>query len=620
MVKQQTREKHRMKQLSVRALLLGLLLAAILGAANAYLGLMVGLTVSASIPAAVLSMGLLRLLGNSNPKENNIVQTAASAGEALAAGAIFTLPALVLLGAWQGFDYGWTLALTAAGGLLGVLFVIPLRRALVLDNQLPFPEGTATATVLKTGHAEANAAAETGVASLLMGALVGAVIKFAQTGLGLWPAIVEAAGRVGQTVFYVGGNVSAALFGVGYIVGLNVSLLVLAGGVISWWVAIPIYAGFVGAGEGDAAKAAWNIWNSQIRFLGVGAMAVGGLWTLLQLAGRIREAVGSLSSRHVDDLPQPILLGLLALVSMAITAIYSASIGSWVAALPLALLMLVAAFLFAAVAGYMAGVVGSSHNPVSGMTIGTILLASLLVLLMQGAGLTVGAPAALMVGAVVCCAAAIAGDTLQDLKAGALLGATPAKQQIAQIAGVIAAALVMAPVLELLYQAYGFGADGQLPAPQAVLMASVAQGVIEGGLPWGMVLAGAVLGACIIAFDCYLQRSRSEWRAPVLAVAVGIYLPLEMAVPLAFGGLIAWRVHGRIGSIASASQSKADKGLLLAAGLITGEALMGIALAIPLGIFGSNPFLLLSQPIAGLGLLVAAAVLWLIYRQAKSTA
>lgn len=607
-----------MKQLTLRAILLGLVLAAVLGAANAYLGLMVGLTVSASIPAAVLSMALLRLLGNSNPRENNIVQTAASAGEALAAGAIFTLPALVLLGAWQGFDYGWTLALTAAGGLLGVLFVIPLRRVLVLDSRLPFPEGTATATVLEAGHDSAD---NRGVKTLLLGAVVGALIKFAQTGLGLWTVIIETAERLGQSVIYIGGNVSPALLGVGYIVGLNISLLVLAGGAISWWLAIPVYGFVMGSPEGDPAKAAWNIWNSQIRFLGVGAMAVGGLWTLLSLTGRIKDALASLTDTQADDLPRPLLLGLLGLVSVAISAIYSGSIGSVAAGVPLALLMLLAAFLFAAVAGYMAGVVGSSHNPVSGMTIGTILLASLLVLLMQASGLAVGAPAALMVGAVVCCAAAIAGDTLQDLKAGALLGATPSRQQIAQILGVLAAALVMAPVLQLLYQAYGFGAEGELPAPQAVLMASVAKGVIEGGLPWPMVAIGAVLGAAIIAFDLYLRRRGSEWRAPVLAVAVGIYLPLEMAVPLAFGGLVAWSVHGTIGSVAAkASQSrKADGGLLLAAGLITGEALMGIALAVPLGLFGNNPFALGVAPLASLGLLVAAAVLWLLRRQAQAT-
>jgi putative OPT family oligopeptide transporter len=556
-------------------------------------------------------------LGNSNPRENNIVQTAASAGEALAAGAIFTLPALVLLGAWQGFDYGWTLALTAAGGLLGVLFVIPLRRVLVLDSPLPFPEGTATATVLEAGHDSAD---NRGVKTLLLGAVVGALIKFAQTGLGLWTVIIETASRFGQSVVYVGGNVSPALLGVGYIVGLNISLLVLAGGVISWWLAIPLYGVLMGSPEGDPAKAAWTIWNSQIRFLGVGAMAVGGLWTLLSLAGRIKDALASLADTHADDLPRPLLLGLLGLVSVAISAIYSGSVGSIAAGVPLALLMLLAAFLFAAVAGYMAGVVGSSHNPVSGMTIGTILLASLLVLLMQASGLSVGAPAALMVGAVVCCAAAIAGDTLQDLKAGALLGATPSRQQTAQILGVLAAALVMAPVLQLLYQAYGFGAGGELPAPQAVLMASVAKGVIEGGLPWPMVAIGAVLGAAIIAFDLYLQRRGSEWRAPVLAVAVGIYLPLEMAVPLAFGGVVAWSVHGTIGSVAAkASQSrKADGGLLLAAGLITGEALMGIGLAVPLGLFGNNPFALDIAPMASLGLLVAVAVLWLLRRQAQA--
>lgn len=611
-----------MKQLTFRALLLGGILAAVLGAANAYLGLMVGLTVSASIPAAVLSMAVLRVLGGSNPKENNIVQTAASAGEALAAGAIFTLPALILLGAWQGFDYGWTLALTASGGILGVLFVIPLRRALVLDNSLPFPEGTATAEVLKAGHAqEGSVEQQRGIKALLVGAAVGAVVKFCQTGLGLWPAVVEAATRVGSSLFYVGSNASAALLGVGYIVGLNVSLLVLAGGLISWWFAIPLYGFLFGSPTGDAASAAWAVWNGQIRYLGVGAMAVGGLWTLLQMSGRIRDAVASLSTGHGDDLPQPFLMALLAVVALVITGLYSVSLGSITAGIPLAGLMLIAAFLFSAVAGYMAGVVGSSHNPVSGMTIGTILLASLLVVMMRSAGLAVGPPAALMVGAVVCCAAAIAGDTLQDLKAGALLGAKPAYQQVAQLLGVVTAALVMAPVLNLLYQAYGFAVEGGLPAPQAALMASVAKGVIEGGLPWAMVAAGAVLGAAIIAFDSYLQRLGSDWRAPVLAVAVGIYLPLEMAVPLAFGGVVAWRVHGHIGSVTAlpkgSNKAAGSAGMLLAAGLITGEALMGIALAVPLGLFGTNPFALGVTPQLWLAFGAVGWVLWLLNRFAR---
>lgn len=614
-----------MKQLTFRALLLGGILAAVLGAANAYLGLMVGLTVSASIPAAVLSMAVLRVLGGSNPKENNIVQTAASAGEALAAGAIFTLPALILLGAWQGFDYGWTLALTASGGILGVLFVIPLRRALVLDNSLPFPEGTATAEVLKAGHGqegeEGSVEQQQGVKALMVGAAVGAVIKFAQTGLGLWPAVVEAATRVGSSLFYLGSNASPALLGVGYIVGLNVSLLVLAGGLISWWFAIPLYGFLFGSPAGDAASSAWAVWNGQIRYLGVGAMAVGGLWTLLQMSGRIRDAVSSLSSGQGDDLPQPFLMALLAVVALVITGLYSVSLGSMTAGIPLAGLMLVAAFLFSAVAGYMAGVVGSSHNPVSGMTIGTILLASLLVVMMRSAGLAVGPPAALMVGAVVCCAAAIAGDTLQDLKAGALLGAKPAYQQIAQLLGVVTAALVMAPVLNLLYQAYGFAVEGGLPAPQAALMASVAKGVIEGGLPWAMVAAGAVLGAAIIAFDRYLQHSGSEWRAPVLAVAVGIYLPLEMVMPLALGGFVAWRVHGHIGSVTAiptgSIKPAGSSGMLLAAGLITGEALMGIALAVPLGLFGKNPFALGVTPQVWPAFAAVGLVLWLLNRFAR---
>jgi len=621
------------RQMTIRALILGALLSAVLAAANMYLGLLAGMTVSASIPAAVVSMGLLYLLKNSNPLENNLVQTTASAGEALAAGAIFTLPALVLLGYWEGFDYGWTVMLTGLGGLLGVLFTVPLRHALIIDAQLAYPEGAATAGVLEQGHEGGK-----GLKLLAGAALIGGIVKFAESGLRLWSTSVETAGRLGNGIFYAGTNLSPALLGVGYIVGLNIALLVFAGGVMAWYIAVPLYSALIIPDDPrPAAELAWEIWNTRIRYLGVGAMLVGGLWTLFAIRHELRRALelglsGGERGHHKlnqphEDMPMRWVMLAIAGCAIPLWLIYQNVLGSVGASLPLAILMLVAAFLFSAVAAYMAGVVGSSHNPVSGVTIATILMASLLLVLMLGADAVGGPAAAIMVGAVVCCAAAIGGDTLQDLKAGHMLGATPWKQQIAQILGVVVAALVIAPVLTLLHNAYGIGAatmahPDPLTAPQATLMASVAQGVFGGGLPWTMIWIGAGLGSAIILFDLWLKRRNSQWHAPVLAVAIGVYLPLELAMPIAAGGLIAWLVRRDIGPSVGLKFNEVghkglDRGALAAAGLITGEALLGIALAVPVGIFGKNPFAVGTGALWWLGLAVVLGCAFWLYRVAK---
>jgi putative OPT family oligopeptide transporter len=590
-------EAHQsLAEISVKTVILGVLLSVVLAGANAYLGLFAGLTVSASIPAAVLSMAILRPF-RATILENNIVQTATSAGESLAAGVIFTIPALVILGTWQEFDYWETTLIAGFGGLLGVLFTIPLRRALIVEARLRFPEGVATAEVLEVG-----AGGGAGARYIVAAALIGALFKLGETGIKLWHGVVEQARYVGGTIAYFGSNLSPALVAVGYIVGLDIAVLVFLGGALNWLVAIPIVASVEGVPAGaSAVEAAGRIWSTRTRYLGVGAMVVGGLWALVDLRHSLGAGIRSgleayrqarAGSRTIlrteRDVPMQWVGMLVALSIVPLFFIFLHVTGiAWLSAV-MAVVMLVAGFLFSAVAGYMAGLVGSSNNPISGVTIATILGSSLLLLALVGRESRVGPAAAILIGAVVCCAAAIAGDNMQDLKAGRLLGATPFKQQIMQSVGVVAAAFAMAPVLTLLLHAYGIGVataehPNPLRAPQATLMASVAKGVFSGGLPWGLIAIGMVIAALVIALDLWLRRKSSRFRTPVLAVAVGIYLPFELGVPILLGGLIAFaaaRAHGPAASIAR--KDAAHHGLLFAAGLITGEALVGIALAVPI--------------------------------------
>ena len=610
-----------MPQLTVKAVALGIALAMLLAGANAYLGLFAGMTVSASIPAAVISMGLLKLFRNSNILENNIVQTAASAGESLAAGVIFTLPALIILGYWESFDYWWVCMIAGIGGLLGVMFTVPLRRSFIVDQALIYPEGTATAEVLRAGEARGAA-----IKALAVGGGIGAVVKLCEAGLKLWPSSAAGGTWVGQnTALYAGTNLSPALLGVGYIVGINVAALILIGGVISWYVAIPIYSTWFATSDpvlGDMLKnnasavdVAFQIWTSKIRYLGVGAMLTGGLWALISVRssiingfrGGLSAGQRSSSKAAANDAPMALVIGVSLVLTVPLFMLYLQIVNSVGIALAMTLVMGIAGFLFSAVAGYMAGIVGSSHNPISGITISTILLASLLLLWLTGND-DIGPTAAIVIGAVVCCAAAIAGDNMQDLKAGYLLGATPWKQQLMQCVGVLSSMLVMAPILNLLLKAYGIGLPtaeqpDALLAPQAALMASVAEGVFSGNLPWTMVAMGAGIGIGIILIDEWLAARRASFRAPVLAVAIGVYLPLELAVPIFLGGLIHWLVSRR--------GTAANSGMLLAAGLITGEALIGILLAVPIVITGDTAFLALPkawQVGSGLGLIVLALV------------
>lgn len=628
-------------EITFKAVVLSVILAAILAAANAYLGLFAGMTVSASIPAAVASMAILRLFKQSNILENNIIQTAASSGEALAAGVIFTIPALLLVGYWPAFDYRQTALIATVGGLLGVIFTIPLRRALIVDAGLRFPEGVATAEVLKVAAPDRREAGPGEAAgdfrTLLSAALLGGAVKFGESGLRLWTESLEGAAQAGRTLLYGGLNLSPALLAVGYIIGLNTAIVVVLGGVIGWIILMPAYALVHGLPPGRTGLAAATaIWSGQIRYVGIGAMLTGGLWTLTKLREPVWHSLHTLRDSYraagparsrtvVPRTEQDATLGwivvpfVLSLIPMA--WIYTSVVDSPLIGIAMTIVMAIAAFLFSSVAAYMAGLVGSSSNPVSGVTIATIMVASLLLVLFLGTGHPAGPAAALVIGAVVCCAAAMGGDNLQDLKTGHLVGATPWKQQVMQVIGVLTGALVLVPVLSLLQAKYGIGEPTTshphpLSAPQATLMASLTRSVFGDGLPWPLVGLGAVIGIVVILLDRRLEARGRDFRLPVLAVALGIYLPLKLSAAIFAGGAIAAFVNRKTGA-----SDPSRRGLLFAAGLITGEALMGILLAVPIALaalwpgLSPDPFTLFDNPPFGgwPGLIVVAMVGWAIY-------
>ncbi len=629
-------------ELTVRAVVLAIVLGVILAAANAYLGLFAGMTIASAIPAAVVSMAVLKLMGGGHILENNIVATGASAGTAIATGVIFTMPALIILGYWDDFRFSWVLAIAGLGGLLGVFFSVPLRRSLIVEQGLAFPEGKAAAEVLRTGDNPGS-----GLKILLGAASIGGAMKLAATsGLRLIPDTASASAWFGKTLGYFGTNLSPALFGVGYIVGLNIGIVMLAGGVIAWNVAIPIYTTFflaadpvlsvelAGAGAEDAAYA---IWSSQIRYLGVGAMLIGGIWTLFSLRNSLLSGIksGMQAERNSGeeaipaterDIPMRyIMIGLVIFV-LPLMLLYQAIVDQWSVSIPMTIIMIVTGFLFVSVSAYMAGIVGSSNNPVSGLTIATILFAALVLAFLLGRDSPIGAVATIMIGAVVCCAACIGGDNLQDLKCGYMIGATPWKQQLMLAVGGVSSAFIMAPVLSLLAQAYGIGVPTEahpnpLLAPQANLMASVANGIFGGELPWNMIGFGAAIGAVIIVIDEIQKKRGASFRTPVLACAVGIYLPVELSVPIFAGGLLAYLVerHVRARDAEADVEQIHQKGVLFSAGLITGEALMGIFIAIPIVVSGSADVLRLGDAwhFGGwLGLMMLTGVAVLLYRLA----
>jgi len=568
--------------------ILGVTLSVVMLAANMYLGLRVGMTVSASIPAAVVSMAILRgVLRRGTVLENNIVQTMASTGESLAAGVIFTVPALVLIGAWQDFRFWPTTLIAMLGGLLGVVLMVPLRRALIVNRpDLPYPEGVACAHVLATGQRGGA-----GVRLIGFGLAAGAAVKFLVTGVHLLRGAIEAAWAVGRGIVYVGADVSPALLGVGYIVGIRVASLVFLGGFMAWGVALPLMAR---GGTETPIEQAWSVWSAQVRYLGVGAMLVGGLhavWSvrrglveglaLLRRGGGMSQGGGTgagVTERIERDLPFKTLAALFAVVSGGMFLLYWSLTGT----LPLALLttaiMLLAGFVLVAVATYIVGLVGSSNSPVSGMTICALLVSASVFLLLgiSGPGAALGV---LGVAGVVCCAVSTAGDIAQDLKTGHIVGATPAAQQWTQTVAVVVPAFIIAPVLTLLHKAYTIG-SGNLLAPQAMLFASLTRGLFgDGAVRWDMVIAGAGVGVGLLVLNTVIAWRGVAWRAHVMPVAVGMYLPFALATTMLAGAMVRIWVDRRADRRDDTATH--GPGVLFGSGLIAGEALMGIALAVP---------------------------------------
>jgi putative OPT family oligopeptide transporter len=574
-------------EVTIVALILGALLSIVMGAANTYLGLYAGMTVSASIPAAVISMAILRgIFRRGTILENNIVQTMASTGESLAAGVIFTVPALLLIGEWQDFKFWPTTLIVMLGGLLGIVFMVPMRRALIVGRpDLVYPEGVACSEVLIVGEEGGG-----GIRWIALGLGIGVLFKFLVSGLHVIRTVVEGAVARGRSILYAGSDMSVALLAVGYIVNLQIAVLITLGGVIGWLIVMPLLGGYEPGMV--PMEVAWELYATKVRYIGVGAMAVGGLYSIWHvrrgivagIAGLrgVKEGIARASAerpRTDRDMPLGWLLAVLLLTTFATFLFYDYLVGSVGVAAVTATIMILTAFLFVAVATYIAGLVGSSNSPVSGMTICALLIAAgtLLGLGIRGESAIL---ATLGVAGVVCCAACTAGDVAQDLKTGQLVGATPARQQWTEMLGAIIPAFFFAPILSLLHNAYGIGTGepGALRAPQAALFASLTDSFFgEGQLPWDMVGIGAAIGVGLIVLNRLLELSGSSFRTHVMPVAVGMYLPLSLDIPIFVGGLIRY-LFGRRSARGSTSEAH-DSGVLFGSGLIAGEAITGILLA-----------------------------------------
>lgn len=615
-------------ELTLRVIVLGLILSVVMGAANVYVGLKAGMTVSASIPAAVMAMLLFRLLfRQSSVREANQVQTCASAGESLAAGIIFTMPAMILIGYWQTFDF-WTVSMVAlTGGLLGVLFMIPMRRVFVVNNDdLPYPEGVACAAVLRAGDSDEQ---QTDAAkNLLIGGVLGAAFKVAAGFMGVVHDTLQVARVSSDRIFYFGGDLSPMLVAVGFIVRLHVAILVFIGGTLGWLIGIPLLGG--ASQHSDPIAGAWAIWSSEVRYVGVGAMVVGGIGSLFAVRAGLFAAVRELSHgirnrgaplQNSDrDIPSWLILTLGGVCTVMLAILnyrFTGDVG--ITALSTAI-MLAMGFFFSAVASYIVGLVGNSNSPVSGMTITAVLAAGGLMWLFSYSG-SQGMVATLGIAAVVCCVACTSGDVCNDLKTGSIVGASPFRQQIMQIAGIAVASLVMAPVLTLLHNNTPGGIGGEkLSAPQASLFASLARGFAgEGELPWGLIGIGAAIGVVILIIDEVLKR-RTRHRAHLMPIAVGMYLPFGLATPILIGGIIA-HLCAR-GTARQEHDGVLHRGILFSSGVIAGEALTAVALAglaalgiASLGLELSESVLMTTTVLVALGIIAAFVMLT---RPAKS--
>ncbi|TPH21597.1 oligopeptide transporter, OPT family [Haemophilus haemolyticus] len=604
-----------LKELTFRGIILGALITVIFTASNVYLGLKVGMTFASSIPAAVISMAVLKFFKDSSILENNMVQTQASSAGTLSS-VIFVLPGLLMMGYWQDFPFWQTMLICAAGGTLGVLFTIPLRRAMVVNSDLPYPEGVAAAEILKAGN---HADGDSGVKDIAYGGVLAGLVAFLTNGLRVMADGASAWIQTGKAAFQLPMGFSLALLGAGYLIGIVGGIAMLIGVILTWGVAVPYFtmSGDIAA-DASLIDAAMVVWKTKVRFIGVGTIGIAAIWTLLILMKPMIEGMvhsfrmlkgGQPESEHrvdIDLSPKTMIYILIATVVLIVISLHH-----FIAAAPISpelsiLLVVVCTFLavfigffVAAASGYMAGLVGSSSSPISGIGIISVIVISLvLVSIGNASGLfeTVDGQKfltalTLFTASIVLTTATISNDNLQDLKTGLLVDATPWRQQVALIIGCFVGALVIAPVLEILYHAYGF--SGALPrpdmdpsqalsAPQATLMTTISQGIFTNKLEWTYILTGVVLGAVLITIDAFLKKvSNKVFGLPVIAVGIGIYLPPSINMPVIVGAFLAWIMTRHIAKLGNKEVSaKAERfGTLFSAGLIVGESLMGVILA-----------------------------------------
>jgi len=622
-------------ELNLRVIVLGLILSVVMGSANVYLGLKAGMTVSASIPAAVVGMLVLRYFGRTGGSshggsilEANQIQTAASAGESLAAGIIFTMPALILIGVWQEFDMILTTVIAFTGGLLGILFMIPMRQVFIVKNEdnLQYPEGLACASVLEAGQESDNS---NNASSIIKGALLGSAFKGLISFVGVLKGGLETAMLSGNRIFFFGGDISPALLAVGFIVRLNVAVLIFIGGFIGWLVGIPL----LGHGLEHAAnpvEGAWELWSTKIRYVGVGAMVVGGMSSIFRVRKGLVDAIKVLRDSQINidqsniplnqrDIPAKAINVFSAIAVILVGGVYYYITKNAAITVVTTVIMIIMAFFFTAVASYIVGLVGNSNSPVSGMTITAVLFTGGLLYVFGFSG-TEGMVATLGVAAIVCCAACTSGDVCNDLKTGHIVGSSPYRQQIMQIAGVAVASLVMAPIMQLLHETTPGGIGGrELAAPQAGLFASLANGFFgDGVLPWNMVAIGSIIGVVILVGDSLLESKKTDFRLHLMPIAVGMYLPFGLSTPILIGGLLAHFILSKDDSN-QAPDNVLQKGVLLSSGLIAGESLMGILLAFVAGAgIQSLNLNIDANLITGLTLLAALGTIWWLYNSAKS--
>ena len=611
---QPTQRIDRPVELTIRGLILGCAITLVFTAANVYLGLKVGLTFASSIPAAVISMAVLRLLPRvsrflglsmkeSTIEENNIVQTVASAAGTLSS-IIFVLPGLVMVGWWTGFPFWTSFGICAVGGILGVMYTVPLRRAMVVESPLPYPEGVAAAEVLKVGAGTSIGTKEESHAGLLS-VFGGSLLSFGFSlviAMRLFAEQLVVFFRIGAAATGCGSSLSLALFGVGHLVGLSVGLAILVGLVIAWGIATPILT-WLHPANGSAAEVGLTVWKTQVRLIGAGAIGVAAIWTLAKMVKPIwfgllsafrqafhsRAATGPLS-RTDQDIPITLvgaicLVAVLPIIILIVGFLSGTPLHDKLVPLAVAgvIYVVVVGFLVAAICGYMAGLIGSSNSPLSGVGILAVIGASFVMMLVAqvergSEGSSALVAFSLFVTAIVFSVATISNDNLQDLKTGQLVNATPWRQQASLVVGVLAGALVIPPILDLLNRAYGFGGGpSQLPAPQATLISTLAKGVLDGRLDWGLIGTGAVVGVFLVVIDEMLGLA-GKLRLPPLSIGIGIYLPLTTTTPIVLGAVIGWLYERWVSRKPYAPVAK-RLGVLLASGLIVGESLFGVLLA-----------------------------------------